>query len=120
MEPQDVEMIADYKFEGRSSGMGIRGGKPEILRQLGCSEGMEEKSKPARFKNRSMRHPQLAQRPRACHPPIRKLRLGGRADALLIIGCALRTRYRQTATAENRTGELLVERGPNYQNDDGH
>src|SRR5260370_29919860 len=49
--------------------MGIRDGKPEILRELGCSEGVEEKSKPARFKNRSMRHPQLAQRPRACHPP---------------------------------------------------
>jgi hypothetical protein len=29
---------------------GFRGGKPEILRELGCSEGMEEKSKPARFK----------------------------------------------------------------------
>jgi hypothetical protein len=51
-------------------GMEMQAGKAENLEKRVCRKKMEEKLKPARFKNRSMRHPRFVRPPRACHPPL--------------------------------------------------
>jgi hypothetical protein len=51
--------------------MGMRGGKAENLEKSGRRMKVGEESNTARLKNRSMRHPHLAQRLRACRPSVK-------------------------------------------------
>jgi hypothetical protein len=67
MDSQDVGLIATYRFWGSNSGIGVRNVREENLEKCGDRENTEEKSKPARFKNRSMRHPHFARGVRARH-----------------------------------------------------